>query len=186
MRTTRNHLRTGTRTAAGVLLVAVLSACGSGTGDDSGTDAGTDAGTTSDAAAGDDWRTVDACTLLTADDLAPYLEDPATPGVDDSADGRPGCVWEGADGFASVRVMLWAPPAPEVQQGGDALTVGDAAGYVTSQTATSCLVDVEAEPAWVQLDARASSDLVPDGVDDTTFCSEVAAPTAQAVLDRVG
>lgn len=182
MRTTRNHLRTGTRTAAGVLLIAALSACGSGTGDDTGTDAGT----TSDAAAGDDWRTVDACTLLTADDLAPYLEDPATPGVDDSEEGRPGCVWEGADGFASVRVTLWVPPAPEVQRGGDALTVGDDAGYVTSQTATSCLVDVEAEPAWVQLEARASSDLVPDGVDDTTFCSEVAAPTAQAVLDRVG
>ncbi|PXY34999.1 hypothetical protein BAY59_05880 [Prauserella coralliicola] len=130
-----------------------------------------------------DWQQEDPCSLLTEEEAETYLGEDAsaiTPKRTDEQD-RPRCDWKGT-GTGEVTLMLWEPPMPDViTDTSDTVKVGDTIGYITSETASSCHLDVEAHPAFVQLQARGSGGLT----SDESYCDAVAR-TADGVLARLG
>jgi hypothetical protein len=169
-------------------LVATLAlgACGDDTGDDGSDPSGGSegsGGSGSTEAAASDWQDLAPCSLVPADVVTSTLGTAAEGVADTSDPTRPTCVWEVDGGVELLRVMLWQPPLPDALTGAAAETVevGDRTGYVQVQTKASCLVDVEAEPAWLQLDL-----LAPSGEESPQFCADVAAPLAEQVLAQVG
>lgn len=132
----------------------------------SGTDSGADV----------PWVGVDACGLLDDQQVAEALGRGDATAVSSSTGGRPACVWSAPGGARRLRLLLWSPPAPELlTRGVTRVPVGDAAGYVRAPDDARCFMNVEADPAWLQLE------LVPaHPVRD--LCQAVAAPLAERAL----
>lgn len=104
---------------------------------------------------------------------------------------RPMCEWKSSK-YDGGRLALWQPPAPDmVTDTDDTVRVGQHTGHITSETSTSCLMDVKAEPAYLQLDVNAAdvdsgrnitarSPLtgfpIPSSTPDQPECHSVSAP----------
>lgn len=157
--------------------VVGLAACGTGGGDSA---AGAPASASGEQAA---WQQKDPCSLLSEQDLRPYLGDEAgsvSPKRTSKFD-RPTCEWRSGK-YDGVRLALWQPPAPDIVTDTDkTVEVGERTGYITSETSTNCLMDVKAEPAYLQIDVNAAD--VDGGREH--YC-EVAAETARAALTKLG
>ncbi len=142
------------------------------------------------AASGADFDGVDVCALLPADEVAGYLggERPA-PAADSTLSG-PRCVWK-LDEFQKVELMLWRPPLPDVLTDNPERTmdVGGRPAYVGSQTATACLMDIDAGGAagdrWLHLDVSSPAEPDADLTADGATCDRLAG-TARGVLDKLG
>ncbi|GAA1201181.1 DUF3558 family protein [Prauserella alba] len=157
-----------------------LAACGSESG-------GTDSAPASAPLSAPDgqaaWQQQDPCSLLSEQELQPYLGDKAgsIPPERSSKLNRSTCEWK-VSKYDGVRLVLWQPPAPTVVTDRDkTVEVGERTGYITSETSTSCLMDVKADPAYLQIDVNAAD--VDSGREH--YC-EVAAETAQAALTKLG
>ncbi|MBB3050018.1 hypothetical protein FHS23_001013 [Prauserella isguenensis] len=157
-----------------------LTACGSESGSpESSPDSGQVSASGEQAA----WQQKDPCSLLSEQDLRPYLGDEAgsvSPKRTSKFD-RPTCEWRSGK-YDGVRLALWQPPAPDIVTDTDkTVEVGERTGYITSETSTNCLMDVKAEPAYLQIDVNAAD--VDGGREH--YC-EVAAETARAALTKLG
>lgn len=54
-----------------------------------------------------------------------------------------------------VSLSVWVPPSPEVQKANESLDVSGKTGYIVTDMEGSCTMDVEASPAWIQIDTNA-------------------------------
>lgn len=153
-----------------------MTACG-----DSDDNTRTPSGATTGSADQSDWRAVDACGLLPEEDVVAYLGETDAPSSRTDEHGRPTCNWTGS-GTDRIRLTVWEPPAPDViaDPSKRTLDVGDKTGYVTTETGSSCLLEVDAGPAFLSMQVYASGTAPGDDV-----CQLVGGSLANAV-DTLG
>lgn len=136
------------------------------------------------------WQQTDVCGLLSDQEARDYLRGQEATGrkqnkSDATGGQRPGCGWQAGSQY-KLDLALWQPPAPGVQSENAerTLDVNGKKGYVTSQTEVSCTVDVEAEPAWLQVITFSPRPEDETSLTERTECDR-AGELAGTVLDRL-
>ncbi|MQA08458.1 MAG: DUF3558 domain-containing protein [Pseudonocardiaceae bacterium] len=131
------------------------------------------------------WQQTDTCTLLSDEDVRTHLRGEAVrPKPDNQRADRPTCVWEG-QATHKVRVVLWQPPIPSVQTdtAERVIDVAGKRGYVSVETDLHCTMDVDAGPAWIQLDTSAP---LPESGDTEAAECDRAAGLGKKALTQLG
>lgn len=141
-----------------------------------------------------DWHDIDACSLLTSDDVAGYLgktqpsttTSPSPSTNSNEADlKRPNCHWPGQYD-SEVSVTLWQPPSVDVETSTaeSKRTVDGLPAYVRRHSEDAeCDFEIAAKPAWVEVDVNTAGAVTKGNV--TASCDNVA-KTAAKVLTRLG
>jgi uncharacterized protein DUF3558 len=123
----------------------------------------------------------DPCTLLTSDEVTEQLRgEPAEPKAE-KPQGRPTCTWETRDARYEVRLMMWHPPDPAVQRAHDRMDVAHRPGHVAETSANSCLLDIELDDRWMQVETRTPPAKDTATVTDDLGCQRAARLASQAM-----
>ncbi len=135
---------------------------------------------------GKDWTKTDVCSLIGGEEIATYLGGKQPHGERTDTNGRPTCLWK-ADDFHKFELTVWRPPVPDVfkDKPRRILDVAGKKGYVTSGTAISCDLDVEADPAWVGGDVDAQPGPGIDLNNENGTCDKLAG-TLKSVFTKLG
>lgn len=163
-------------TAAVLAGLLALTACGVEDADNG--DEGDASGTAETA-----WQEIDACELLSQDQVADLMGDDQPQSKSSDKFNRPTCDWTGAEGFGELRVMLWDPPVDGVANDPKAkrIDVGDDVGRISISGPQNCSMDIETDTAYVQLDLRVPA----DQLGDEPVC-QLAADTGESVIATLG
>ena len=151
-----------------MIALLALPACGDG-GDDSAS---------ADDRTSVSWLDTDVCSLVDDADVATLIGPKATTKAGGSGPSRPECAWTVAGTERRLVLRLWQPPVPAALTDGTRRTtaVGPDTGYVEAEDKQSCLMHVEAEPAWLSVDL-----VVPRDGSRPRLCDAVT-PMAEQVL----
>jgi hypothetical protein len=123
----------------------------------------------------------DPCTLLTLDEVSEQLRgEPAEPQAE-NPQGRPTCVWKTRDARYEIRLMMWHPPAPDVQRSYDKMTVSSHPAYVTATTANSCVADIDLDDIWMQVETHTPRSKNPTSDTDDLGCQRAGQLASKAI-----
>jgi hypothetical protein len=124
------------------------------------------------------WLDTDVCALVDTSDVEALIGHDATSKPEQANPRRPECVWVVPGTTRKLVLRLWQPPVPQSLSDTATRTtsVGGRTGYVETENKDSCMMHVEAEPAWLSVDLA-----VPHDGFRPRLCDAVV-PTAEQVL----
>lgn len=123
----------------------------------------------------------DMCALLTDEQVAQYLGGNIPKPERSSKHDRPTCTWEG-NANQDVELKIWSPPMPSIitDHAERTASVGGYTGYIRTETAASCMIDIKGPERYLQLQVNWSE----TRSENDNFCDTVT-NTAKDVIEAL-